>query len=515
MRLIKHASWLLVLPLIILSCQEDNNTQPAEDLTISFDNINPGEVISDSVTVSIDASPREAINQLILSFAGERTDSLDSAPFQFEIDTRTVADGNYTLKATANAEGGQTLTEEISVEVSNPLAVIKIPTSGGDPGYKGYYYGIHTRDGNLIKGGAITLGQEIPVKATQPYPSDTLMVSLYYQTNQEVFIRTFTDAPRGSSWKMNFDQQQPEPADSVHLYITAESFYGFTSSTSLSSNFTYKGNNFYTFPALEGTNQYYVTEYFPVKDRNYEYGTIQDGDTLEIGFLPESATTRRVTAPTDININVSSAYAYNNNPREALLVERYQGTSKDMEFDLPVDEFSNFLIIGNYLPSNGPSNLDGIKTLKHENNVPSAFAYTPGTAVPQTTGSNLSGTAEPEDAQAVVYETNDTPNQTSFYWTVTSSGDLAQTTLEAPEVLKQKFPSLQNVVWESERAFVVKSDAISSYQDFLNIQRSSIYGYAYLGYFPIPNNIYEEKKIVLNPLISNGSQLVVKEFNNN
>jgi hypothetical protein len=511
MHRLKHVFWLFLLPFVLFACEEDNNsTQPAENLEISFSNLSDNEVISDSVTVSVDASPQESIRQLSLSFAGEKIDSLGSAPFQFGIDTRRVADGNYTLKATAQTEDGEIITEEISVEVSNPLAVIEIPTSGGDPGYEGYYYGIHQKDGSLIKGGAIALGQQIQVEAAQPYPSDTVMVSLYYETSDRLFIRSFTGAPRGSSWRMNFAQKPPQLADSLGLHINVQHQHGFYTSTSLSGSHSKKGD-LYVHPAVEGGNQYFVAKYYLGGGMgDYEYGTVQDGDTVTVDFLNKSPTTQKITAPTEIGTNVSYSFAYNEDYRDALRLQTITGTSNPMEFSFPVDEFSNFVVVGDYSPFNGPEDLIHLTTIKHESSVPSKFAYSTGTSTSQSTGSLLSGTAELGDAQAVLYETSAGVNQTTFRWNISSDGDLPQMSLEAPEIVNQKFPTLSDLVWETPSSMVVRSDAIDSYQEFLDTQQSGIY--AYPDYFVIPDDVYAGKSMIFNPLISEGSELVMKEF---
>jgi hypothetical protein len=513
-----------LLPFLFFACQEESNdtSQPQEDLVLSFSNLSNGETVNDSVNVSVDVSPREALSQLTLSFDGEVVDSLESAPFEYGIDTRSVADGIYTLEATATNQSGETTSRNISIEVSNPLAVFEMPVSGGDPGFKSYHYGIHQKDGSLIKGGSIAPGQEIQVEADQPYPSDTVMVTLYYeqpdnsQTLNWLYILTYTQVERGSSWRMNFDEKQPQPSDSIELKVTADNPDGFAASTSLTPVYEQEGDS-YTFPARQGTNQYYVTERGKSGSQRYEYGTIQGGNSKTIDILSEEATPKSIQAPgNDISFNLSFAYAYNSDIRKALGVEYFNEPQSAMTFDLPVNEFSNFVIFGYYSLSSGANGLDVVMTSIHQSTVPSEFAFSTGTAQANTNGSSISGTTELGDAQAVIYEANAQSNQTLFNWSVISNRDLSSVSLEIPKVVKNKFPALENVIWESDASLIVKSDAANNYQDFLDIQRKGVYSYP-IGTMNIPedHSVYGSKSNIFNPLISDGSEYVIKHFDTN
>jgi|GEM_PF-2727987 len=513
MGLIRYLT-ILFLPFFFFACQDDDDggTSPGGEVMVSFSNLNEGGTYGGELTAQVDARPTESVSQVSLTFAGETVDSTQSTPFKFAIDTRTVADGSHVLEAEATTRAGESVSEDLTINVSNPLAVLELPVSGGDPGFKGYYYGIHDNEGNLLKGGSITLGQEVQVEATQPYPADSVMVSLYYETSEELYIRTFTDADRGASWRMNYDQPQPELADSINIYVTGQSFYGYTASSGIGTT-PDVDNNEYTLPATEGTNQYYVTEYVSSGGpRNYEYGTLQDGDTTDHSSLSKTTTTHSVTAPTDILVNVSDAYAYHNDIRKALKIKNILGINNPMEFDLPVDDFSNFVLVGNYSPDIQGNNLGSILTLAHGSTVPSSFGYSTGSATTNATGNTLSGTAQQGDAQAILYQVSDSPGTSHFEWTVSSSGGLEPLTLEAPSIINQKYPELQNVVWEGNYSFVIRSDAISNYREFLDVQRSSIYAYLGDWHYKPSNNLYGEKTILLNPLISQGSELVIKEF---
>ena len=68
---------LLLLPFLFFACQEDdsNGTQPGEDLVVSFNNLNHGEQVRDSITVSVDASPQESVSEVSLTFAGEQVNN--------------------------------------------------------------------------------------------------------------------------------------------------------------------------------------------------------------------------------------------------------------------------------------------------------------------------------------------------------------------------------------------------------------------------------------------------------
>lgn len=514
----------LLISFLFFSCQEDNDnsSQPEEDLMVSFSNLNNGETVGDSVTVSVDVSPREALSQLTLSFDGEVVDSLESAPFEFGIDTRSVADGIYNLEATAISQSGETTSRNISIEVSNPLAVLEMPVAGGDPGFKSYHYGIHQKDGSLIKGGSIAVGQQIQVEASEPYPSDTVMVTLYYETPDDsqttnwLYILTYTQVERGSNWRMNFDQKQPQPSDSIELNLTADNPDGFASSTSLTPGYEQEGDS-YIFPARQGTNQYYVTERDKSGNQRYEYGTIQGGNSKTIDILSEEATPKSIQAPgNDININLSFAYAYNTDISQALAVEYPEGLQSPMTFDLPVNEFSNFVIFGYYYLSSGANGLNLVITSKHQSTVPPEFAFSTGTAQANTNGSTIFGTADLGDAQAVIYQATALPNQTFFNWSVFSNRDLSSLSLEIPKIVKNKFPGLDGVIWESDESQILKSNAINNYQEFLHIQKSSVYAHPTgTNFLPEEENVYSTKSIIFNPLISEGSEYVMKFFDAN
>jgi len=250
--------------------------------------------------------------------------------------------------ASATTEAGESFTEDLSIEVSNPLATLEMPVSGGDPGFNGYYYGIHRNDGSLIKGGSIAL-------------------------------------------------VQPELADSLTLNITAENSYGFDASTSLTPGYDQEGTD-YTFPATEGTNQYYVMESYQASDRAYQYGTVQDGNTQEVATLTGTTTEKSITAPEEVNINLSTAYAYNSDIREALRVEKNFIAANPMNFDLPVNEFSPFFIVGNFIPPSNTKGLEGVLTIRHQSEIPSQLSSSTGTAQANTTGNKLSGTVDLGDA---------------------------------------------------------------------------------------------------------------------
>ena len=87
--------------------------------------------------------------------------------------------------------------------------------------------------------------------------------------------------------------------------------------------------------------------------------------------------------------------------------------------------------------------------------------------------------------------------------------------LNIPAVVKNRFPVLEDIIWDSETSYVIKSDAISNYQDLLDVRKSSIYGYMPGIVNTIPENVYSSKAFLFNPLISNSSEYVSIVFDTN
>jgi hypothetical protein len=113
-----------------------SDTQPP---TVSFASPASGTALSGSATIQVSATDNVGVTSIVVTANGATIGSSTTAPYTFSWNTTTIANGSYTLVATAKDAAGNSASASVVVTVSNssdttaPTVSITypIPGSGG------------------------------------------------------------------------------------------------------------------------------------------------------------------------------------------------------------------------------------------------------------------------------------------------------------------------------------------------------------------------------------------------
>lgn len=92
---------------------------PDSPPTITITNPDDGQTVSGTVTIQIDASDDNGISKVEIYIDNVLTVTLTTAPYTYQWDTTTAANGSHTLRATAYDTADQTTDDQVSVNVNN------------------------------------------------------------------------------------------------------------------------------------------------------------------------------------------------------------------------------------------------------------------------------------------------------------------------------------------------------------------------------------------------------------
>jgi cell wall-associated NlpC family hydrolase len=101
---------------------------PLQPVTV-LSTVGPGAVIAGTATVEVQA-PNQAVDHIAFALDGTGLDTEHQSPFQFELDTTTLADGTHQLAANVGFQGGGYAIAVWQVTVANaPGSVVDAPAS--------------------------------------------------------------------------------------------------------------------------------------------------------------------------------------------------------------------------------------------------------------------------------------------------------------------------------------------------------------------------------------------------
>ena len=106
-----HFAWHLLFTLLI----ETPDTAPVVTITNPTD----GQTVSGTVTIQVDASDDNGISKVEIYIDNVFTSTLTTAPYSYQWNTTTAANGSHTLRTTAYDTADQTADDQVSVTVNN------------------------------------------------------------------------------------------------------------------------------------------------------------------------------------------------------------------------------------------------------------------------------------------------------------------------------------------------------------------------------------------------------------
>jgi Bacterial Ig domain len=199
----------------LTSCEEDepkDTTAP----DISFANLTANKEVSNTITISLNASDDGGLDKIALLVDGNQIATITQAPFEFSWDSNTVPDGSHTIKIVATDKAENTVEKEVVIVVKNILATIDIAAdhlaSGTGYSQRGFVF-LSDAEGKVIISAEYTNGQHLELK------SSTFNGSKFYLTEvllnndvsdgTSVDLWTFTDIERGK-WVIAYDREDDD-----------------------------------------------------------------------------------------------------------------------------------------------------------------------------------------------------------------------------------------------------------------------------------------------------------------
>ncbi len=201
----------LSLSIVFLnSCSEDEAVKDTTAPVLSFINFNNGAEVSDTVSISLNATDDNAIEKVDIYIDSVSVSSLTTAPFVFSWNTNTATDGAHTLKAIVTDKSGNTAQKEVSVIVKNVLVTIDIASNQLKDNARGFVF-LSDESGKLITSkeyrngdGQITLNGS-GFTGTKFFLTEVFISTDTYQWSE---LYTFAQIERGKNWVLKSRQVQ-------------------------------------------------------------------------------------------------------------------------------------------------------------------------------------------------------------------------------------------------------------------------------------------------------------------
>ena len=216
--LIMKNTMLIITSILVLSfwgCEEEPDTTPPD---ISIASPVDGAVVSDTITIKTVVADNDRINNVEFYLDGDLLATVSEEPFQTEWNTSESSNGEHTLqcKAVDNSDN-ETLSESIQVTVANALFTANFTNDWlcADCG-EGIIF-ISDMDGNVLAEATWTGNASFEIEAPEdltefPDKISVTTVTRPWEGSSSVILMTNLDIPVGSSWTWGKDY--PEVPDS-------------------------------------------------------------------------------------------------------------------------------------------------------------------------------------------------------------------------------------------------------------------------------------------------------------
>lgn len=203
----------LSVQLFIQSCDKDDPSVPSDTElpSVSITNVTDGQVVWNTVTVSIAATDNQTISKVEVFVDGNVVSMLESSPFQFEWDSNTVSDGTHVIKIAGTDASGNKGGDEVSVIVKNTLVSVSIKDDqleqNGDYRERGIIF-LSDAEGNLVAMHEYENGEDFSLKSAGFNGEVFFLTEVLAEDDPEdtdghaILMWTFANIERGGKWSV-------------------------------------------------------------------------------------------------------------------------------------------------------------------------------------------------------------------------------------------------------------------------------------------------------------------------
>jgi hypothetical protein len=257
----------IVLTLFFASCQEEKET----NLSFSFSAPLEGQFIWNTTPVQLNL-PSSFSGSIELKLGAQTIGTITQRPYQFNWNTRSLPDGEYTLQAVATSFNGEKQEIIQRVIIRNHLLTLDVAANQIPSGMRGFIF-LSDAGGNIIAQTEFKNGDRIAMMGPEKFNDPTFIVNEAYVTYPNYLQVYSVGAINRGRWTLNKPESGPSFVGSIQVKSENASNTIFYVSASGDADFIRENSNNLFLATTKSPSQLFMRE---VKDFENRYAIIKN-----------------------------------------------------------------------------------------------------------------------------------------------------------------------------------------------------------------------------------------------
>lgn len=346
--MLRFAPSLLLMPLLclIISCDDSEETPDTTAPNIIIESPAENQRVAHTLTVTVRAEDADQQLSMQAFLDGVLLKEQTGLELTADVDTKTLAEGEHTLKVTASDKEGNTSEKEVTFEVRNTLFKVAV-SSNYVPEDTRIYFALSKNDGSMIAFGEVANSATMTVQTPTDFnPDSTFVFTSYFHLLHEgtfsSLVRTINVYAGMTAGEFNIAEFTPTlPTIGSHKVevtdVPTENYFAGlhgTNAASVYGNFESTGMITRDLGLKSNTSDLYFTLIKEGSVPVYKYiNTIQVGGSTNFSALGLPELTKATVTTTDAT-GTYECYVFNPEPNNRFEIFSGNGNFSDGKIPL-------------------------------------------------------------------------------------------------------------------------------------------------------------------------------------